>query len=36
MVSKVIIRLRNAALRMIPQSTIDKQIKALYDVSFDY
>lgn len=31
----VLIRLRNWLLKLVPQSTIDKQLKELYDVSFD-
>jgi 2-polyprenyl-6-methoxyphenol hydroxylase-like FAD-dependent oxidoreductase len=29
-------RIRNGLLRAVPQSVIDKQVKNLYDVSFDY
>ena len=32
----LLISLRNGAFRKVPQSTIDKQLKALYEVSFDY
>ena len=32
----LLISLRNGAFRRVPQSIIDKQLKALYEVSFDY
>ncbi len=32
----LLIALRNGAFRRVPPSTIDKQLKALYEVSFDY
>ncbi len=32
----LLIRLRNGLLRAVPQSVIDKQVKRLYDVSFNY
>ena len=34
--NSLLISLRNGAFRKMPKRTIDKQLKALYDVSFDY
>lgn len=34
--NSLLISMRNSLFRKIPQRTIDKQLKALYEVSFDY